>query len=234
MGVVALIKQIIVISDGQSNVGPEPSKVAEMALNRGIRVNTIGIIDNSHNKSAILELENIAEKGGGICELTELDSLSETLSRVTVKSVYETIEEVVNSELKAIMDVDIKEISPDKRKRIINIIDKIGDEVSLQCLILLDTSGSMEKKIDVARKSIFELLMFLKERRGENRIGVMTFPGRWGNYELLCDFTQDIDELRSKIQTIGVGGMTPTGPAIEGAIRAFYGEQEEYSIEHIV
>ena len=166
MGVVALIKQIIVISDGQSNVGPEPSKVAEMALNRGIRVNTIGIIDNSHNKSAILELENIAEKGGGICELTELDSLSETLSRVTVKSVYETIEEVVNSELKAIMDVDIKEISPDKRKRIINIIDKIGDEVSLQCLILLIQVG-VWKKIDVARKSIFELLMFLKERRGK-------------------------------------------------------------------
>ena len=65
-----MLNQIIVISDGQSNVGPDPSDMAELALSNNIRVNTIGIIDNNRNKDSILELESMAERGGGVCELT--------------------------------------------------------------------------------------------------------------------------------------------------------------------
>lgn len=229
-----LLKQIILISDGQSNRGPEPAGIAELALNNHIRVNTIGIVDNKQDEGSILELENIAEKGGGVCELTDLENLSETLSRVTVKSVYETIEEVVSHELKEIIDVDMEEVHPRERSKITRIIDKIGDEIPLKCLILLDASGSMKKKIDIARKSIFELLMFLEERSGENQIGVMVFPGQVHYYELLCNFTKDIDELRDKIKSIEIGGTTPTGSAIEGAIKTFSKEENRYSIEHIV
>ena len=230
-----MLKQIILISDGQSNRGSEPAEIAKLALDNDIRVNTIGIIDNKENKSPIFELENIAEKGGGICELTDLENLSETLSKVTVKSVYETIEEAVSHELREIIDVDIEEIHPAKRNKIINMIDKIGDEISLKSLILLDASGSMKKKIDIARKSIFELLMFLEERNGENQIAVMVFPAENNDYELLCDFTKDVDELRDKIKSIKTGGTTPTGPAIDGAIKMFSIEENRYSIyEHIV
>jgi Ca-activated chloride channel family protein len=230
-----MLKQIILISDGQSNVGSNPVSIAELALDKGIIVNTIGIIDNSHNKTPIFELENIAEKGGGICELTDLAKLSETLSRVTIKSVYETVEEVVNNELKEILDMDMKEMKPSERYKFVKIIDKIGDEIRLKCLILLDISGSMKRKIDIARKSIFELLMFLEERNGESQIGVMVFPGKVGYSELLCDFTSNIDELRSKVEIIEVGGTTPTGPAIEEAIKIFNEEDYKYSInEHIV
>ena len=180
-------------------------------------------------------MENIAEKGGGICELTNLENLSETLSKVTVKSVYETIEEVVNRELKEIIDVDMEQVHPRERNKITRIIDQIGNEVTLKCLILLDASGSMKKKIDIARKSILELLMFLEERSGENQIGVMVFPGESRYYELLCDFTKDVGELKNKIKFIKTGGTTPTGPAIEGAIKIFSREDNEYSIyEHIV
>ena len=229
-----MLKQIILISDGQSNIGPDPAGIAELALNKDIRVNTIGIIDSRQNKSPVMELESIAKKGGGICELTDLDSLSETLSKITIKSVYETIEEVVNNELKDIINMDIKEMNIAERNKIIDMIDKIGNEISLKSLILLDVSGSMNKKIDIARKSILELLMFLEERSGENQIGVMVFPGKSGYYELLCGFTTNIDELRDKIKVIETGGTTPTGPAIEGGIKAFT-EEGEYSIyEHIV
>lgn len=230
-----MLKQIILISDGQSNVGLDPAEVAEVAFNKGIKVNTIGIIDSRKNKTPIFELEDIAERGGGICELTDLSSLSETLSRVTIKSVYETIEEVVNYELREMIDGDIKDMPPTKRHKFMNMIDKIGNEVSLKCLIVLDVSGSMKEKIKVAKKSIFELLMFLEERSGENQIGVMVFPGKDGYYELLCDFTIDIDELRKEIEIIEIGGTTPTGPAIEGAIKLFTEEEHEYSIyNHIV
>lgn len=232
---VYMLKQIILISDGQSNIGSDPSEMAELAAKEGIKVNTIGIIDNEENESPIMELENIAERGGGVCELTSLKDLSATLSRVTVKSMYETIEQMVSHELKEIIDMDIKEVRPSERYKFVKLIDKIGDEIDLRCLILMDTSGSMKKKIDIAKKSIFELLLFLEERRGKNQMAVSVFPGRAGYYELLCDFTEDIDELRDRMKTIEVGGTTPTGPAIEGAIRIFGGEGYEYSLyDHIV
>lgn len=228
-----MLNQIIVISDGQSNVGPEPADIARLALNTDIKVNTIGIIDNEKNKNSISELESIAENGGGVCELTNIGNLSETLSRVTINSVYSSIEEVVSSELKELMDVELHKMSPDDRNKIIKMVDKIGNEITLKCLILLDTSGSMKNKIDIARKSVFELLMFLKERKGENHIGVMIFPYETEYYKLLCDFTMDIDELKGKIQKIVTGGITPTGYALEGAIGVFT-QEEHPSNQYVV
>lgn len=223
-----MLKQIIIISDGNSNVGPNPAEVAGVALEHDIRVNTIGIIDNYENRESVLELESIAQRGGGICELTDLTSLSETLSRVTMQSVYGTIEEVVSKELNNIMKENLNEMNPDMRNIIIDMIDNIGDEVPLKCLILLDTSGSMKKKIEIGKKSILELLMFLEERSGENQIGVIAFPGRKRDYEFLCGFTDDYTKLRDYIRNIEIGGITPTGYAIEGAIKIFEGNDEEY------
>lgn len=228
-----MIRQIIVVSDGKSNKGPNPAQMAALAQSKGIKVSTIGIIDNC-DEGAILELESIAEKGGGICELTDLDNLSETLSRVTVQSIYQTIEEVVNSQLKTIIDAELEEVRPDLRGKIINMMDKIGNETPLKCLILLDTSGSMRDKIEVSKKSIYELLLFLEERKGENQIGVIRYPSLRGDYELLCDFTDDLSQLRRQISHIEVGGITPTGSAIEGAIRVFEGDDEEYLIKDYV
>ncbi|NLY77903.1 MAG: VWA domain-containing protein [Tissierellia bacterium] len=228
-----MIRQIILVSDGKSNRGPDPSEMAELALDRSIRVSTIGIIDN-YDQSAVLELESIAERGGGVCELTSIENLSETLSRVTVRSIYQTIEQVVNNQLKSIMDKEIDEIRPEVRQRIINMMDKIGDETPLKCLILLDTSGSMRDKIEISKKSIYELLLFLEERSGENQIGVIRYPSLKADYELLCEFTDDLSKLREKISHIEVGGITPTGSAIEGAIKVFEGADEEYLVKEYV
>lgn len=229
-----MLKQIIVISDGQSNTGPNPANMAELAFDKSIIVNTIGIVDNKENQLPIFELEDIAEMGGGICELTNLNNLSETLSKVTVKSVYSTVEEMVSQELKEILDVNIEDINPTERNKLVRLVDKIGDEIDLKCLILLDISGSMKRKIDIARKSIFELLLFLEERAGENYIGVIVFPSKDGHFKLLCDFTTDIDILRKKIGVVETGGTTPTGFAIEGAIKIFTGDEEYPVYDHIV
>jgi Ca-activated chloride channel family protein len=224
-----MLKQIIIISDGQSNMGPNPVDVAALAFDNSIMVNTIGIIDNEKNTLAIFELESIAEHGGGICELSNINNLSEALSRITVKSIYNTVEEMVSQELKEILDLNIEEINPKERHKFVRLIDKIGDEIDLRCLILLDISGSMRNKIEIAKKSIFELLLFLEERIGENHIGVMVFPYKNSNCKLLCDFTQDIDVLKKEIEIVETGGNTPTGFAIEEAIKIFV-KDEEYSI----
>jgi len=228
-----MIKQIIVVSDGKSNKGPNPSEMAKLALSKGIRVSTIGIIDNL-DESSVLELESIAENGGGICELTKLDNLSETLSRVTVQTIYQTIEEVVSNQLKSIIDEELDELKPDIRQRVIDMIGKIGDETPLKCLILLDTSGSMRDKIDISKKSIYELLLFLEERKGENKVGVIRYPGLDEDYQLLCNFTDDLSQLRKQISHVEVGGITPTGSAIKGAIEMFEGDDEKYLIESYV
>ncbi|NLW39459.1 MAG: VWA domain-containing protein [Tissierellia bacterium] len=229
-----MLNQIIVISDGRSNVGPKPSSIAELAYNKGIRVNTIGIIDSNKDRDAIEELEDIAEKGGGLCELTTLDKLSAALSRVTISSVYNSIEEVVREELKTISDRDIYDMNPVERNKIIDMIDKISNEVPLKCLILLDASGSMKNKIDVARKSVLELLLFLQERKGENQIGLIAYPGKDGYYQMLSDFTSNIDELKGDIEKISTGGTTPTGYAMEGAIKMLTRDEDYPVNEYIV
>ncbi|NMA86777.1 MAG: VWA domain-containing protein [Tissierellia bacterium] len=229
-----MLKQIIIISDGQSNTGPNPVNMAALAFDNSIIVNTIGIIDNEENSLPIFELESIAENGGGICELSNINNLSEALSRLTVKSVYNTVEEMVSQELKEILDLNIEEIEPRERHKFIKLIDKIGSEIDLRCLILLDISGSMTNKIDMARKSIFELLLFLEERIGKNHIGVIAFPYKNTNCKLLCDFTQDIDILKQKIKILETGGTTPTGYAIEEAIKIFTEEQEYPIYDNII
>ena len=54
MGVIFVLKQIILISDGQSNRGLNPVEAAKLALSKDIRVNTIGIVDTRENESPIL------------------------------------------------------------------------------------------------------------------------------------------------------------------------------------
>ncbi len=49
-----MLKQIIIISDGQSNTGPNPVNMAALAFDNSIIVNTIGIIDNEENSLPIL------------------------------------------------------------------------------------------------------------------------------------------------------------------------------------
>lgn len=234
MGGIYMLKQIIIISDGQSNIGPNPANMAELALDKSIIVNTIGIIDNRENQFPVLELEEIAERGGGVCELTNIDNLSEALSRITVKSVYNTVEEMVSQELKEILDVNMEEMAPIERNKFVKLVDRIGNEIDLKCLILLDISGSMKRKIDIARRSIFELLIFLEERIGENYIGVMVFPYKDKHYKLLCDFTTDIDKLRKQVEIVETGGTTPTGFALEGAIEIFVENQEDPIYHNIV
>lgn len=228
-----MLKQMIIISDGQSNIGPSPEEMAALALENFIVVNTIGIIDK-REEAHILEMENIAERGGGICELTDIRGLADTLSRVTVKSIYSTVEEMVSEEIKEILDVSIEDINPQERYKFVRLVDKIGDEIDLRCLILLDISGSMEKKIEIAKQSIFELLFFLEERTGESNIGVMVFPAKDSYCKLLCDFTQDLNILKESIKSIKTGGTTPTGFAIEEAIKVFEEDREFPAYKNIV
>ncbi|EOD01139.1 vWA domain-containing protein [Caldisalinibacter kiritimatiensis] len=225
-------RQVILVTDGQSNVGCDPVEVARQANNEGIIVNTIGIVNDRQNEEPLLEIQRIAGEGGGVWELTDINNLSRTMEMVTQKSVYKTIEETVNKELKQILGEDIENIHPDSRKKIIDIIDKLGEEANIRCCIVLDSSGSMSKKINIAKNSILNLLRVLKGRKGKTEIAVIAYPGKKDQiYQIISGLTEDINELERKLSKIEVGGMTPTGLALKKAIEILIGVKQEEIVE---
>lgn len=216
------IRQIIVITDGKSNVGISPIEAARQAGKLGIVVSTIGIIsqNSQDDEKDIEELEGIAKAGKGLCEYTHLQDLSQTVQVMTQKTAQKTIEQIVSKQLKSIIGVDINNLEPMSRFKIVDFIENFGDSINLKCVIVLDTSGSMNSKLDTAKRSLIELLQSLHSRRGESKIAVVKYPGyREEEASLVCSFTDSAELLQNRLNTMHAGGGTPTGPAIEMACR---------------
>lgn len=211
------IKQIIVITDGRSNTGISPVAAAAKAYETGITVSTIGIINpgTCSEEKDIEEVEEIARAGGGICQYSHIQELGRTIRDLTHKTAQRTIEQIVSRQLRSIIGAEIEFMEPGSRMKIVDFIENYGDSINLKCIILLDTSGSMKDKLDTARKSMVELLENLGERKGSSSIAVITYSGEGtGLCRVICDFTNDKEMLRHKLEGIKAGGGTPTGPAI--------------------
>lgn len=211
------IKQIIVVTDGRSNMGVSPVLAAGRAYDSGITVSTIGIINhrNSSDEKDIEEVEEIARAGGGLCEYSRIENLGRTMQDLTHKTAQKTIEQIVSRQLKSIIGEEIEAMEPRSRLKIVEFIEKYGDNINLKCIVLLDTSGSMRDKLDTARKSVVELLESLQERQGNSSIAVITYPGEEaGMCGVICGFTNEKGILKQKLEAIRAGGGTPTGPAI--------------------
>lgn len=214
-----VIKMMIVVTDGQSNVGGNPVMAAKEARSKGIIVNTIGIIDQKQqDEKPLAEIVEIAEAGGGIYEYTYIDELFQTMQSITYKTVNRTIQEAVNKQLKEIIGQGMEDMPPASRSKILNYIDSYSDEVAIQCCILMDTSGSMARKILTARHSILDLADSFKVRGGKVMMSVITYPGEKEEYKLVFDFDEDIKKLEERLCEVKVQGTTPTAPAIYYAI----------------
>ncbi|MGE5676870.1 MAG: VWA domain-containing protein, partial [Pseudomonadota bacterium] len=195
------IKQIIVVTDGRSNIGTSPVDAAAKAFALGITVSTIGIINHrdSSDEKDIEEVEEIARAGGGLCEYSHMENLAMTMQDLTHKTAQRTIEQIVSRQLRSIIGENIEDMEPRSRLKIVDFIEKYGDNINLKCIILLDTSGSMKYKLDIAAKSVTELLENLQERPGSSNIAVITYPGaEGGNCSVICDFTNDTSVLGKK------------------------------------
>ena len=227
------IKQIIIITDGKSNIGKSPVDAALDAYKRGITVSAIGIVDNdgSGDERDVEELEGIAKAGGGLCEYTHIQNLGMTMQIMTQKTAQKTLEQIVSRQLKSIVGTDINEIEPKSRYKIVDFIEKYGDKVNLKCVIALDTSGSMKYKLESAKQSLLDLLQSMKCRQGQSSIAVVTYPGQQNDVtSIVCKFTDNGDTLESRIRGIKAGGGTPTGPAIETAVNLILDETIENEI----
>ncbi|MCY8615042.1 vWA domain-containing protein [Bacillus haynesii] len=218
------LNQILLLTDGCSNRGEDPQAMAAFAKEQGITVNVIGIMDEHEmDQEAMKEVEGIALAGGGVHQVVYTSQLSQTVQMVTKKAMTQTLQGVVNSELKQILGkhTEMDELPPDKRGEVMEVVDDLGETVHLHVLVLVDTSASMNPKLPTVKEALIDLSISLNSRIGENEFAMLIFPGKKQEVELVLDWTPKFESLSSIFSKLSAGGITPTGPAIREAIQHF-------------
>jgi len=225
------LKQILLITDGCSNVGVDPIAIASMAPEYGISINVIGILDDQMlGDKALEEIKQIALAGGGIHQTVHSHVLPKTVQMVTRKAMTQTIQQVVNKELKHILGnaEEVGSLPPDKRGKVVEVVEDLGEKVAVDILILVDTSASMKSKLPAVKQALRDLAISMQSRMGENRFSLWTYPGVRESAEKKMDWSSQFFSLEKMFSTIQTHGTTPTGPALEEALSYFTGELPAY------
>ncbi|WP_028551923.1 vWA domain-containing protein [Paenibacillus sp. UNC451MF] len=231
------MKQIILITDGCSNVGVSPVIAAAHAKAEGIVVNVIGLIDSSEiGEHGVEEINETASAGGGISRLVNASQLSQTVQMMTRKTVVQTIQQVVGKELQHILgDSKIESLPPDKRSQVVQVMDELSESSSLQVALLIDTSASMKPKLAAVKEAIYDLQLSIQARTGDSEMAVFHFPASVsGEDEVEMDlgWTRDLANLNRLFYKLNMKGTTPTGPALLKVIQFMTGAAGEIHNNH--
>lgn len=218
----AKIRQILVVTDGCSNIGDDPIEAARTARRKGIVVNVIGVVDKGDmGKQGREEAMSIADAGGGMCRIVHPADLAATAQMLTHQTMQLTLQQVVNKELLQVMGQQTEDLPPEKRAAVMQVVDKLEEELQLELIVAVDTSASMKEKIPTVREAIRDLSISLQARVGESQVAVLTFPGIGEALtERAQEFSDRVDMKQLEAVFIARGG-TPTAPAIHEAIRMF-------------
>ncbi|WP_410772330.1 VWA domain-containing protein [Fontibacillus sp. BL9] len=212
------MKQIMLITDGCSNVGENPVMAAALAKQEGIIINVVGIVDyGTIGELGSLEIAEIAKAGGGMSRLSGTQKLAQTMQMMTRKTVVQTIQHAVNKELRQILgDSSVEDLPPDKRSQVVEVIDELSETSSLEIALLIDASASMKPKLAAVEEAIRDMMLSLGARKGSSRLAVFHFPGPHSGEDAVLDldWTTDLGTVRSIFQRLTMRGATPTGPAI--------------------
>lgn len=213
------MKQIILITDGCSNVGISPVVAAAHAKAEGIIVHVVGVLHaGDTDDSAAAEIAEIAKAGGGMSRMVQPSQLSPTVQMMTRKTVAQTIQQVVGQELRSILGHSrLEALPPEQRSEVVRVIDDLTETTSLQVALLIDASASMKPKLQAVKEAIADLQLSLQSRIGQSRIAVFHFPGNVsGDQEIVMDldWTNELANLNRLFYKLNMKGTTPTGPAL--------------------
>lgn len=213
------MKQILLITDGCSNVGISPVVAAAHALSEGIAVNVVGVIDQGEfGEFGTSEITEIAKAGGGMSRIVSTKQLSQTVQMLTRITVAHTIEQAVNKQLQNILGGGtIQSLPPEERSRVVQVMDDLGESAELQIALLIDASASMKPKLASVEEAIRDLILSLQSRQGSSRISVFHFPGeasRDAEVEMDIDWTNEVQHMKKIFNRLTMRGTTPTGPAL--------------------
>ncbi|MDL4840498.1 VWA domain-containing protein [Aquibacillus rhizosphaerae] len=219
------LKQILLITDGCSNKGEDPSAVAALASQQGITVNVIGVLedDQSEDPTGLQEVEDIAMSGGGVSQIVYKQALSQTVQTVTKQAMTQTLQGVVNQELKQILGPNdsLEELPPEQRGEIMEVVEDLGETCDLEVLVLVDTSASMHNKLPTVLEALIDLSVSMNARIGRNRFSIYSFPGKKKDIDKVLDWSPKLDSISSVFPKLTSGGITPTGPALKEAMYQF-------------
>jgi Ca-activated chloride channel family protein len=217
------MKQIILITDGCSNVGINPVIAASHALAEGIAVNVIGVIDQGEiGAFGANEIEQIARAGGGLSRIVDSRQLARTVQMMTSQTVTHTIRQIVGQELRQITGMpSIDDLPPDKRAQVVRVMDELAETAGLKIALLIDTSASMKPKLGAVEEAIRDLMASLQARTGVSELCVFRFPGKGGREEasLEVPWTKELAKITNLFYKLNMKGTTPTGPALLQAVQ---------------
>jgi Ca-activated chloride channel family protein len=217
------MKQIILITDGCSNVGISPVIAAARAKSEGIVVNVIGLADvHDSDASSAAEINDIARAGGGMSRIVSAQRLCQTVQMMTRKTVVHTIQQVVGKQLNRILgDGRIDSLPPDQRAQVVQVMDDLSETAALKVALLIDTSASMKPKLQAVKDAIYDLQLSLQARTGVSETAVFHFPGSSADSpdaQQDLDWTRDLANLNRLFYKLNMKGVTPTGPALNKVI----------------
>lgn len=218
----ATVKQILVVTDGCSNIGNDPIESAMRARKAGIIVNVIGVVDKGDmGKTGREEAMSIADAGGGMCRIVHPTDLAATAQMMTHQTMQATLQQVVNQQLQQLMGKQADDLPPAERTRIMQVVDKLEEEISLRLVVGIDTSASMKEKMSTVREAIRDLSFSLQARVGKSSVAVISFPGQGDQLvNPVTGFSEGVDMHILDRMFVARGG-TPTGPAIDFAVSLF-------------
>lgn len=218
------LRQILLITDGCSNQGEDPAAMAALAQEQGVAVNVIGVVENDTiGEQGTREIEAIAQSGGGVSQVVYAKQLAQSVQMVTRKAMTQTIQGVVNRELRHVFteEEEMDDLPPEKRGKVMEVVDELGETMNLEILILVDTSASMKAKLPRVQEALADLSISLNARIGANEFALYTFPGQKKETGRMLDWSPKIGEIHHVLTKLTSAGVTPTGPAIKHALSCF-------------
>lgn len=222
-----MMKQILLITDGGSNVGDSPVVAAAQAYAEGITVNVAGIIDEGTiGEYGAAEIAEIARAGGGISRIVSSAQLSRTVQMMTRQTIAGSIKQAVNQELRQLFGVEgVSALPPTKRSEVVKVMEEMEETVSLSVALLIDASASMKPKLRAVEEAIRDLTLSLQAREGRSEVAVFHYPGSSQDEYCVLDseWTDSPSKIGKLFGQIRMRGTTPTGPALMQVI-AYIGE----------
>ena len=217
-----MLRQILLITDGCSNVGIQPAIAAAQAREANITVNVVGIVDEGTiGEYGATEIADIARMGGGMSRIVNQRQLSQTIQMMTRKTVVHTIHQAVNQELRHILGKEgemstLEHLPPAERSEIVQAMDEMGEHSPLRVALLIDASASMKPKLAAVEEAIRDLMLSLQARQGKSELAVFHFPGAHSDEQVVMDLAwiEDMSKVKKLFQRIQMRGTTPTGPAL--------------------